>query len=169
MNVDRIRQSLADLDSPEAAPRLNAQVRLREEHVEMLGYLLGLLKTQWEERRSPVGEEQRGSKWPLPTEVLKAEKARLEARIQELEVRLREAVQRRCPDRQCPNCIRRRRWQLAWGIDWDPCGYCGAEAGEPCMDMRGGDRTRTPTRRPHRERLNSSGRRAPRSPLLDSP
>jgi hypothetical protein len=38
--IDRIRQSLADLNSPEAAPRLNAQVRLREEHVEMLKAVL---------------------------------------------------------------------------------------------------------------------------------
>lgn len=41
--IERIRQSLADLDSPEAAPRLNAQVRLREEHVEMLKLVLAEL------------------------------------------------------------------------------------------------------------------------------
>ena len=40
MDVERIRQVLADLDSPDAAPRLNAQVRLRDEHVEMLKLLL---------------------------------------------------------------------------------------------------------------------------------
>lgn len=43
MDIDRIRQSLADLQSPEAAPRLNAQVRLREEHVEMLKLVLAEL------------------------------------------------------------------------------------------------------------------------------
>lgn len=50
MDVDRIRQSLADLQSPEAAPRLNAQVRLREEHVEMLQFLLAELERTKAER-----------------------------------------------------------------------------------------------------------------------
>lgn len=44
----RIRRSLADLNSSEAAPRLNAQVRLREEHVEMLQLLLDEIDRQTE-------------------------------------------------------------------------------------------------------------------------
>ena len=43
-----IRRSLEDLDAPEAAPRLNAQVRLREEHVEMLQLLLDEIDRQTE-------------------------------------------------------------------------------------------------------------------------
>lgn len=44
----RIRRSLEDLESPDAAPRLNAQVRLREEHVEMLQLLLNEIDRQTE-------------------------------------------------------------------------------------------------------------------------
>jgi len=43
VDLGRIRNAIRDLDSPEVAPRLNAQVRLREEHVEMLQFLLKLL------------------------------------------------------------------------------------------------------------------------------
>jgi hypothetical protein len=40
VEIERIRNALRDFGSLEAAPRLNAQVRLREEHVEMLQFLL---------------------------------------------------------------------------------------------------------------------------------
>lgn len=52
MDLGRIRESLRDLDSPEVAPRLNAQVRLREEHVEMLQFLLKLHEDEFDRRNS---------------------------------------------------------------------------------------------------------------------
>jgi hypothetical protein len=55
--IDRIRQSLQDLNSLEAAPRLNAQVRLREEHVEMLGFLLEQWEIEWNRRNEAAVQD----------------------------------------------------------------------------------------------------------------
>lgn len=147
----RIRQSLADLDSPEAAPRLNAQVRLREEHVEMLKLLLLELDS------IRLGVQMAGDNmtWKLPTEELKTEIEELRRKLASAEAALAQARVERCPDPNCPNCRKWKDWEALNGdVDWKVCPRCSAGVGEPCRHVgRGVGRGYAPVlRRPHKGR-----------------
>lgn len=163
-NEARIRRTMSDLKLPEAAPRLNAQVRLREEHVEMIQFLLdrlfrtrqevSQLRAELEKERPEVAGE--NYTFPMPTEKLRTELDETRRQLEQALRALESASAERCPDPQCLNCRKWKDWEDRHGdVLWLQCPSCEAPQGMPCRhrgEGRGGTNGAPVLKRPHRDR-----------------
>jgi hypothetical protein len=69
----------------------------------------------------------------MPTEELKTQLEGANAELRRVRSLLAQALETRCPDPECANCLKWRAWQRNHGdVDWAECPICRAAEGQPC-------------------------------------